>query len=735
MIILKRSELLAPAGDFNIAKIALYGGADALYLATPLFGARAYAKNLSFAELKDILDIAHVLGKKVYVTVNTIIKDCELGDVYDYLDKLYLLGVDAIIACDISVYMYIITNLSPMEAHISTQVGVKDLNDALFFEAIGANRVVIARETNIEEIKEIKAKAQIDLEVFIHGALCVSYSGGCLMSSMLSSRSGNRGRCSQNCRREYVLYQDGVQLSEKAFLLSMKDLCIDKKVNELQKIGVDSLKIEGRMKNSDYVKTVTSYYRNLLDFKPVSSKLIESIFHRPYTKGFLFNEDRGNITTITTASNEGRKIGKVLEIKNNYVTVKTDDLLQVGDRIRFMGDRYQYLTVKKLITLDHKEVTSAKGIFMLPLDFKLVANGDIYKMIDASLKNEEVDTNIIPITAFVKITKDEPFSITFSFNDHYFTYKGALPSASLTKPITEDSVFKQLNKLNDTPFYLDKMELNLDKDLYLPVSSLNEARRSLLSDIYAFYTPKRALINRKKIMIKEVPTKHQVIARCHTQAQYEACKEMGIETIFYQNVSPYVNSKYSPIREKEVLIASYGGINFYKEHELTADYSFNAINIDSVAHLINFGFKHVTVSVEASYNEVLALAQNFKATYGFKAPLDMVIYGHQTLMTLKCCPLKRFGLCGLCNKHRYTLRDDVDEFVIMHDECITHILNGHTLNLLEYKDKLGEAIDRFRLDFTIETKEETKEVLKALLNDEKWVRKNDTKGYFKRPIL
>ena len=270
---MNKTELLAPAGSFEIGKAALYSGADAIYLALDSFGARAYAKNFTVDELVMILKIAHTLNKKVYVTVNTLIKNFELNSVYDFIDKLYTLGVDAIICADIAVFMYVINNCSGMECHISTQVGVKDLLDVKFFEGINANRVVLAREDNIATIKEIKENSNIELEVFIHGALCVSYSGGCLFSSLLSLRSGNRGRCSQNCRREYTIYENNTPISKPGHYLSMKDLAIFNNVIKLKELSIDSLKIEGRMKDLNYVYNITRYYNDLLDgLTPSSSQ-------------------------------------------------------------------------------------------------------------------------------------------------------------------------------------------------------------------------------------------------------------------------------------------------------------------------------------------------------------------------------------------------------------------------------------------------------------------------------
>ena len=212
------TELLAPAGDLECAKQAIYNGADAVYLATEHFGARAYAKNLTLDELDTILILAHELNKKIYVTVNTALKESEVESCKEYIKTLYQKGVDGLILADFSMISYVIKHCPNMEAHISTQVGLKDLNDVYFFKEYGAKRCVLAREDSFEEIKLIKESVNMPLEIFAHGALCVSYSGGCLFSSLLSLRSGNRGRCAQNCRREYSLFKDD-KLIEKGYHL------------------------------------------------------------------------------------------------------------------------------------------------------------------------------------------------------------------------------------------------------------------------------------------------------------------------------------------------------------------------------------------------------------------------------------------------------------------------------------------------------------------------------------
>ena len=362
------TELLAPAGSYEIAYKALTNGADAVYLATERFGARAYAKNLTLDELQKIVNVAKIINKKVYVTVNTLIKDSELDELYNYLDTLYKIGVDAIIATDYAVVNYIINNLPNLECHISTQVGVKNLEDIKYFESLGAKRAVLAREVDLKEIENIKRNSKLPIEVFVHGALCVSYSGNCYMSSLITLRSGNRGRCSQNCRFPYQLIEDDKTISKTLNLLSMKDLNTFDSIPKLKDLNVDSLKIEGRMKDENYVINLVREYRKKLDDKNYKTAKLNKIFHREYTKGFLNGEDNGNVVYSLRSGNIGDYIGLIKYNNKNY---KVDIIkeLKEKDRIRITTkDKDYYFTVTDLFDLNQHKTTSIKkcGYVSLP---------------------------------------------------------------------------------------------------------------------------------------------------------------------------------------------------------------------------------------------------------------------------------------------------------------------------------------------------------------------------------
>ena len=693
---MKKSELLAPAGSFEIGKAALYSGADAIYLALESFGARAYAKNFSIEELTDILKIAHTLNKKVYVTVNTLIKNSELTLVYDFIDKLYMLGVDAIICADIAVFMYVINNCKPMECHISTQVGVKDLLDTKFFESINANRVVLARELNINQIKEIKENSNIELEVFIHGALCVSYSGGCLFSSLLSLRSGNRGRCSQNCRREYVIHENGVPITKPGYYLSMKDLCVSTNVKELLKINIDSLKIEGRMKNIIYVDSITRYYRNLLDNKPANIDELNKIFHRQYTKGFIFGEDPKNISTIKDSSSQGKYIGKVTRIKNNKIYINSLDVINVGDRLRFVhNDISIYITVSLMYDENGIKIEEAKGLISLECSEKIESNSLVYKMKENDI-SVEINSNILPLSIFLYGKKENKLGLTCCVNDEYFTIESdSVLQKAIKNPLSCETIINQISKLNDTPFYIDDISFDIEDDMFISLSEINNLRRKMVEYIYNKYHKKRNVIARCPLYLKKrnINYSNAFVAVVQTREQYDACKELGISNIFFKNISPYVNSKYNSIDEEEVLVGNYGGLIHYFNKIITTDYSFNVMNKDSILHLLNQGAQHVTLSPEISFNELKDLSIDFYNSYGVKPPVDYIVYGKNKLMSLKYCPLKGLGRCGKCHTNEYHLVDKLGKFIIKtKDDCIVEIYNDSPLNLIEEITKIKGGI-------------------------------------------
>ena len=317
---MKKTELLSGAGDLETLKVAVKCGADAVYVSLKDYGARKYAKNFTLEELEEATKYCHLYGVRIYVTVNTLIHDNELEDVLDTISKLYDIGVDALIMQDVGLICLVRKKFPNMEIHVSTQAHNCSKECIKFWEDAGVTRVVLARELSMQEISEIKTP--LELEVFIHGALCVSYSGQCLISSKMFGRSGNRGECSQVCRFCFDMHRNNekLNLSDK-YLLSMKDLCSKDQIKELLDLGIASLKIEGRMKSKYYVGVVTKFYRKLIDKYYNNEKLeyteeeykeLLTVYNREFTKGFLGNDT--DVVNPKTCNHQGIKLGKVVEI-------------------------------------------------------------------------------------------------------------------------------------------------------------------------------------------------------------------------------------------------------------------------------------------------------------------------------------------------------------------------------------------------------------------------------------
>ena len=326
---MKKPELLAPVGEKESLIAAIEAGCDAVYLSGKKYGARVYANNFKDEELIEAIKYAHLYGVKVYVTVNTIIYENEIEDFMNYIDMLHKNNVDAIIMQDIGMIDLVRKTYPNLEIHISTQMHIHNLEGAKFFENLGIKRIVLARETNIDIIKNIKQNTKTEIEVFVHGALCISYSGQCLMSSLIGGRSGNRGACAGCCRLPYDIISENKIINKDKYPLSTKDLMTLEHIEELIESGIDSLKIEGRMKRPEYVYQVVSLYRKAIDsyintgktnLTEEDIKEMKKLFNREFTSGYLFKEKY--IINGKRPNHQGIEIGEVVDYKNGYIYIK-----------------------------------------------------------------------------------------------------------------------------------------------------------------------------------------------------------------------------------------------------------------------------------------------------------------------------------------------------------------------------------------------------------------------------
>ena len=745
------SELLAPAGNFESLVAAISNGADAIYLGMDKFGARAYASNFNFDTFKQAIEYAHLREVKIYVTMNTIVFEEEIEPMKEMVDYLVSSNVDGIIVQDLVILDYIVNKYPDLEAHCSTQMGIDDLEGTLLFKELGAKRVVLSREVEIEKIKEIKKIAKIPLEIFVHGALCVSYSGNCLMSGLIGYRSGNRGRCVGSCRKPFDLIDKTNNINYgNSYILSMKDLCTVDYINEYKEI--DSLKIEGRMKEPAYVANVISTYRKALDNRitKLDKENLTKTFNRTFTKGYIFHEDKKNITNIEKPNNYGYLIGKIITKNKLGYKIKLNKVLNQNDIIRIDHNGEDVnLTVVKMCDDNNKLINSSSSTCYINVKEELSIGDLVYKTKDYLFYNEVEKTYPKEFKRFkldiqVYAYSNNPLVINCSYKNFYITYEGQdLLQEAINNPTDEERFTKQFDRLNDTVYELGHVEYNSD-NCFIPAKLINEARRTIvelmnqkrLERTYSVNTIKET----EKINFESSTPKLAVYA--NTLEQYEAAKECGIEIIYNESNTIRRNQTTYPEPNKEYLIGGYGGVYTFKNKNFVTDFSLNVVNSKAVYTLHKLGAKRVTLSYEMNKNQIDSLIEQYKFDNNGLPNLEMIVYGKAHLLFTKYCPLKKFNLCGKCKDSQYIIKDEYGEFpIISHKDCTTTIINGKTLNLIDELETINN-INVFRLQFTTESKQECIDIINMFKNKLKSLEKTnlfnsetDTRGHFKKEIL
>lgn len=519
-------ELLAPAGSREALIAAVESGANAVYLAGNMFGARAYANNFDEDGLRWAIRFAHLRGVLINVTVNTIVSDEEIPAVRDYLRFLYEAGADAILVQDLGVAKLARETVPDLPLHSSTQMTVHSLEGVLALQNLGFTRVVLSRELSLKEIRHICANCSVEIEVFMHGALCVCYSGQCLMSSMIGGRSGNRGRCAQPCRLPYTLVDengDDVLGSQAGnYLLSPRDLNTIDIIPELIDAGVASLKIEGRMKRPEYVATVVGTYRGAIDtyyagegykVSEQSRDNLAQIFNRDFTTAFLLNRPGKNMMSDRRPNNRGLLIGRVsgYDWDKRIVTVKLSGTLSLGDQVDF------WVKVGGRVTATIQELWDAKGrniesgaagdtvSFAIP---SAVRDHDrVFKVYDASLMEAGKEmyasgapVRRIPISATVTAAIGKPLTILLDDGKGHKTSASTefIGELARKRPLTEETVQKQINRLGTSVYELESLTITIDGEVMIPMSEINEARRKAVEQLdelrlAEFRYPKRQL--------------------------------------------------------------------------------------------------------------------------------------------------------------------------------------------------------------------------------------------------
>lgn len=496
-------ELLSPVGDFECLKAAVQNGANAVYLGASNFSARSSAKNFSMDELEKAINYATLRNVDVHLALNTLIKNDEFDSAIELAKKAYELGVSAIIVQDFGLASTLLQYMPDLPIHASTQMSIHNLEGALEAQNLGFKRVVLSREVSLDEIRYIKDNTSIELETFIHGALCISYSGQCLLSSMIGGRSGNRGKCAQACRLPYELIKTTEKNNmsiDKGYLLSPRDLCGLEFIPDLMDIGVTSLKIEGRMKTPEYVATVTRIYRKYIDLAnsgkdyivdDTDKKALMQAFNRGgFSTGHLTSESNTNLIYKEKPNNMGIYIGNVSHYNSNkgYITLNLNDRLSIGDTISLEHETGKYRVSELMLNNRNIDVASSEQIVKIGRMKGNIKPGDkIYKLESKSLisvaKSSYSFENVKnKLTCNITIKENTPINIEIlgKNNISVSITSDIYPSQAINNPITKERIITQFSKTGNTPFEFENINVILGNDLYVNISDINELRRMSL---------------------------------------------------------------------------------------------------------------------------------------------------------------------------------------------------------------------------------------------------------------
>jgi len=719
---MKTVELLAPAGSYESMVASIQGGADAVYLAGNQFGARQFANNFDREEIAQAIQYAHIRGVKVYVTVNTLIKDQEWQALVDYVDFLYASDVDGVIVQDLGVADHIRKHYPDLELHGSTQMSCHHLNDFKFMKDFGFDRVVAGREMSLEAIGQVKQDLDLEIEVFVHGALCVCYSGQCLMSSVIGGRSGNRGRCAQPCRQVYD-FND-----QSSYALSPKDLKALDRLEALRDIGVDSLKIEGRMKGPEYAYTVAKAYKDRLLARD-SIDHLNQIFHRSYTGGLLLG-DR-NWVDGRAPGNRGEYVGTVVayDKKAKRLSLKLDKVLVKGDEIQVRYDQTSVGARTDVFYLDGRRVTQYELERPIQVDFKYpVRVGDrVYRTYDAQWMRKarqayDTEGDLVAIDINLSIREGQPMLMSLTDGQTTIVQASDTPvERALKKPLDQDRVVDQLKKLGQTPYYLRHFQVDLGPGLVVPIKAINHLRRTCIDRL----DQKRACrYHREKKrpqqsgLAKRKSRYPRLAVSVLREDQREAVKDLDLilyskeDTPILDRISSQTYDQAFKAYDDKVL-SNHGQVYLYGDVPWLGNYSLNVFNSHTMATYEALGCKRMTLSYELSKKEILGLRGNMD--------LEMVVYGRVPVMVSQYCPLiKATKACDKCPdlcRDNPGLKDKYGAvFPLLKQEEAMTILSHKPLHLMAYlKDFLPGPIDVFRLDFSLESPQEVRRITLAYM--------------------
>lgn len=661
---MKKVELLAPAGNMENLKYAVMAGCDAVYLGLKKFGARAFSSNFSDSEFIEAVNYCHLYGVKVYVTLNTIIYDYEVEDFLETVDFIHKNNVDAVLIQDLGMLDLVRKTYPNLEVHASTQMHIHNLDGVKVLERLGIKRAVLARETSIDTIKYIKENSNIELEVFVHGALCVSYSGECLMSKFIGGRSGNRGECAGACRLSYDVVDDNNNiLNKNKYPISTKDLNTIYYIDKLIESGASSLKIEGRMKSREYVYMVVKLYRDTIDNYYKTGKVIvneddllklKKIFNREYTKGFLFNIKNNELINSYRPNHMGVNVGKVLNYKNGYATILLTDHVSIGSGLRVLSKNNKDVGI--LVNEFYKNNKLVKDAYKNDI-ISIKVHDKVYKDDIVVITNDKSISN--DIEEYIKNNKRKVLIsgkvscklgiITLEVSDgvNNVVVSSNNVFKSINKSTTKEDISIKLNKLLNTVYKFNSLDINIDSNLFIPLKEIN----GLKNDMVMLLNDKRLYkINyvKSKYYIDLPDFKKEELITCYTNNINNLDKKYDI-VYTDNNCLPRVVDKYD--NYNNVMIGELGGFN--KCSNVTTDVSFNVVNSYAVAFLHSMGSSCVTLSYEMTDSDIENLVNSYINRYNKRPNLELIVYGYPVIMCSKYSLNKEYNKDILYLKDRF----------------------------------------------------------------------------------
>lgn len=725
---MKKAELLIPVGNKECLLAAINNGADAVYLAGKKYGARAYSTNFEDEELIEAINICHLYGVKVYITVNTMIYEEEINSVLSYLKFLYENNVDAVIMQDNGLISLIRKVLPNLNIHVSTQAHNHNEAGINYYKEIGCTRVVFDRESSLESIKNINI--DIEKEVFVYGALCICYSGNCLFSSLNGGRSANRGMCVGSCRQTYKLIKDN-KITDNGYLLSTKDLNTIENLKEILDANIDSLKIEGRMKSKEYVAIVTKIYRNLIDNyyanKPLvlsaeDKKKLLTTYNREFTKGYLFNES--SIINKKTSNHQGIKIGTVVAVNNKKITIKLEDNIHQEDAIRFertntgmfinclynqKGLLVSSISKGDLCQVDNKDRIMVKDLL----------GSAVLKTIDYELNKEldNIPAKKIPININCIAKLGKPLIIEVEDGIRKINIEGPVIEKAINNPTTEDRIKEQLSKLGNTPYITNNIRITADANIFVNIKNINELRREAIDKLSIKRTenniPKQIL--HIPTIQKRYTSKPELSILTRTEEQLKIALKNNIDIIYttseeiYNKFKSYpniylrlnrVNETHKEYQNERLLCTEFGSILKYKDNNtIRSDYYLNVANDYTISLFNELKVHKTTLSIESSIKDF----NNIKN----RVNTEILVYG------IPECTIIKNNIFNVDDEETYLIDNKNNKYKVIYEDNFTHIFNHKPINLINDLKYL-KGFGSYRIELLNESIIETERIINSL---------------------